>query len=167
MEDKKPRTGGKAGDRISVKVNKADHSKGGKSGVSRGNQPKYDDTDEAKKQKKLIKEIETEINQIQGDLKRMDRVKVVKRSQPRAHLQDKTEIEAIIKDLEEKIAKKDEELKQMQPNVKRLQDSANEKRALVNKLKTSVFFTNGAQKDFIEANEKKTPRRNQALGRKT
>jgi len=158
VEDKKPRTGGKAGDRISVKVTRADHSKGGKSdraGQTRGNQPKYDDTEEAKKQKKLIRDIENEINQIQSDLKRQDRVKVVKRTQPRVHLEDKNEIAARIKECEEKIAKKEQELKDMQPNIKRLQDAANEKRAIVNKLKTSVFFTNGATKNFVEENEKK------------
>lgn len=156
MEEKKPRTGGKAGDRT-VRVTRADHSKGGKSdkGQSRGNQPKYDDTEEAKKQKKLIRDIENEIQQVQSDLKRQDRVKVVKRSQPRVHLEDKNEIEARIKEFEDRIAKKEEEVKQMQPNIKRLQEAANEKRALLNKLKTSVFFPNGGQKDFIEANEKK------------
>jgi len=89
-------------------------------------------------------------------LKRLDKIKFVKRSQQsRVHLEDKNEIEARIKDLEEKIEKKGEEFKQMQPNIKKLQESANEKRALLNKLKTSVFFTNASQKDFVESNEKK------------
>jgi len=80
---------------------------------------------------------------------------VIKRNAPRVRLEDKAQIEIRIKELETKIAQKEEELKQFQPNTKKLQEVANEKRANLNKLRGGVFFTNAESKDFIEKNEKK------------
>jgi len=160
--EKRPRSGGKAGDRTDkFDGNRKDHDKGGKSdklnnkGFDRGNQPKYDDTEEAKKQKNLIREIEKQIEEVQIKLSKIDKIKVVRRPQSHIRLSDKSVIENKIADFKEKIETKEKELKELQPTLKKLKEAFAEKKSVVTKLRSSVFFTNGAAKDFMERNEKK------------
>jgi len=161
MSDKQtnPRTGGKVGDRQN-KSNRDTHfsNKGGKSDRfgknQKGSQPKYDETPEAKKQKEKIEKIDEEISKAQQEIEKIGKVKVVVRK-PRQRLTNKDQILKEIENNKTRQQKTDDEIKVLQPDVKRALEVVNDKRTATNRLKLGVFFYNVSDVNFIQSNEQK------------
>ena len=146
----RPKTGGKPNDR------RNNNERGGRTGggkTQKGLQPKFDDTQEAKKQKEKIARIDQEINKLQSDIERVGKVKVVVRK-PRSKITNKDQILKEIESIKGRIAKAEQDVRNNQPESKRLLELVNEKRVAVNRLKTGVFFHTPNER-FMETNEKR------------
>jgi len=82
------------------------------------------------------------------------KVKVVVRK-PRQRLTNKDQILKEIENNKTRQQKTDDEIKVLQPDVKRALEVVNDKRTATNRLKLGVFFFNVSDVNFIQSNEQK------------